>query len=303
MNRESSRAVLVFVALSVLVATPNGLRGEIDPEYKNYAPVFSPDGERIAFYGNRGGNWDIFIINSNGHDLFRVTDEPGYDGEPSWSPDGSKIVFTSDRDGDTEIYTMAIDGAALTQITHNDRGDGDPIWSPSGDRIVFVTQIEDRWLVHAMRPDGTNQVPLSEIAAQGRLRWSPDGAEITYAVDVEGQAGIPRMAADGRSIAILFPGHGLVGNPHLSTDGGKILFDAHADGADSSGDGKWELWTVRSDGSDVTRLTHDGRDDWGGFWSSDGQRIVYCGGGLDNTGYEIFIRDADGSGPIQLTHR
>jgi TolB protein len=294
-------------ALVLLIMLP-GLAFQAGSEqssvtYKNYAPVWSPDGASIAFYTDRDGNWEIYVMKADGAGLTRLTDHPGYDGEPSWSPDGQRLAFTSDRDSDREIHIMNVDGSGITQITHNDRRDEDAAWSPSGDRIIFLSEHAEQRYVHEMKPDGSQQKRLSEISSEGRIRWSGDGSVITYVTDVGGQIGIHKMTPGGKSLAVLFTEHSYVGNPQASPDGKKILFDAHAEGITSSGDGKWELWTMNWDGTGVTRLTNDSKDDWGGDWSRDGRRIVYCGGGLNNTGYEIFTMNADGSARRQLTDR
>ncbi|MFQ5549731.1 MAG: hypothetical protein ACE5FJ_00665 [Gemmatimonadales bacterium] len=70
----------------------------------NFAPFFSPDGERIIFSSNhhnpRGRNFDLYIVDSDGSNLVRVTNYGEFDGFPMFSPDGTKIVFASNRYGE-----------------------------------------------------------------------------------------------------------------------------------------------------------------------------------------------------------
>jgi Tol biopolymer transport system component len=57
------------------------------------------------------GNWEIFVMDSNGGNVTRLTNDRGNDGLPAWSPDGSTIAFASDRDGAWGIWAMNPDGS------------------------------------------------------------------------------------------------------------------------------------------------------------------------------------------------
>jgi Tol biopolymer transport system component len=65
------------------------------------APVWSPDGKRIAFQNYAPeGNYHIWTIGPDGRHPRELTDGPFDDREPAWLPDGSGLVFSSDRSGD-----------------------------------------------------------------------------------------------------------------------------------------------------------------------------------------------------------
>src|SRR5690606_17540005 len=86
-----------------------------------FAPRFSPDGRRVAFSQERGGNSDIFVMNLQSRSASRLTSDPGIDTSPSFSPDGSRIVFNSDRGGRPRLYVMSADGGGQRAIS---RGGG-----------------------------------------------------------------------------------------------------------------------------------------------------------------------------------
>ena len=73
---------------------------------------------QIAFMSQRDGNPEIYVMDADGGNLRRLTDNSDKDFSPSWSPDGKRIAFMSDRDGQVharhgwstyEIYVMNAD--------------------------------------------------------------------------------------------------------------------------------------------------------------------------------------------------
>lgn len=293
------RSVMPFALLLARFVTAQ------ESPYKNYAPVFSPDGTWVAFYSTAYGNFDLFTVSANGDGTHRLTDDPAYDGEPSWSPDGKRLVFVSNRDGDDELFLINADGSGLHQLTHNEHRDDYPAWSPASGRIVYRSELEGESRLFEIDPeDGATRL-LSEHAGDGRLRWSADGSQLVFAVEHQDGTAFLRLDADGNAsmAPLVLPDLPGAGNPQVSPDGRLVLFDAHSEARTESGDGLWELWTLDMETRELTRLTTNAVDDWGASWSRDGSRIVYAGGGRDNRGYEIFVMNADGSKPKQLTRQ
>ncbi len=80
------------------------------------APVLSPDGQQVAFMSRRDGNWEIYVVETNGSNLQRLTNDPGQDGLPTWSPDGRVLAFVSDRSGAWGIWVMTPTGQDQRQL-------------------------------------------------------------------------------------------------------------------------------------------------------------------------------------------
>jgi Tol biopolymer transport system component len=81
-------------------------------------------GDRILFTANREGNWDVYVVNTDGSGLTRLTDHPGRDGLATTSPDFQHIAFVSDRDGAWAVYVMNVDGSNQQKLFALDGGYG-----------------------------------------------------------------------------------------------------------------------------------------------------------------------------------
>jgi Tol biopolymer transport system component len=104
---------------------------------KNLVSSWSPDGVRIALSSNRDGNSEIYVMNLNGNNVVRLTNNLASDKEPAWSPDGNRIAFSTDRNGNFDIYVMSVEGAlqgngvpAVLCLTTSPSEDIGPVWMP-----------------------------------------------------------------------------------------------------------------------------------------------------------------------------
>ena len=84
-------------------------------------PIWSPDGDAIAFGSDRYDDGQIFVT-ADGTEVRQLTDNTDVQ-VVRWSPNGESIAFSSDRDGDTEIFVMNADGTQVRQLTDNDDDD------------------------------------------------------------------------------------------------------------------------------------------------------------------------------------
>ena len=84
-----------------------------DGDWNDEQPRWSPDGQRIAFTSNRGGSYNLYVMDADGGNVSRVTNHGGNDHDPVWLPDGQSLVFGSDRDrgiGRSDLYRLLARG-------------------------------------------------------------------------------------------------------------------------------------------------------------------------------------------------
>jgi TolB protein len=104
----------------------------------NNWPAYSPEGTRIAFCSSRDGDFDLYLMNSDGTNVNRVIKLKGMQARPCWSPDGTRLAFTGNRDGKYDLHAVNLDGTGLVRLTVVlDRADY-ATWHPDGRSLAFV---------------------------------------------------------------------------------------------------------------------------------------------------------------------
>ena len=218
---------------------------------------------RIAFVGNFSGTWQIYTINSDGSDLFQVTNLPATDffpadWFPNYSPNGRRIAFSHDMTGAVELYVINVDGTGLTQITHDNGENLFPQWSPDGTYILFSAQyISDPFDYHRLatiKPDGSNRLVITNSLFD----------------DI-----FPEYTIDARQIV-------------FSSSRGNLIS---------------ALWTMNSDGSHKKRITEPALEAGAVDVSPDGLHMVFVNQSGTELPSNLVVSDLDGTHQKNVTER
>ncbi len=234
------------------------------PRSQQRFPIWSPDGRYIAFHANRLGSYDIYVIGANGHNLRRITtnnreDLPTHVTEAfaSWSPDGRYLAFHATHTGAWNLYLLPIDEAQLQpapnltplvteswdgiiQLTDTMGTEVGLSWSPDGEHVayyaapqtndlravsfdIYTARVIDKQLVDIQqltKRSGTNTNP----------QWSPDGRQLVFVSNRDGDDDLYLMDADGGNIRQLTNHPATDYDPRWLPDGSGILFTSDRSG-------------------------------------------------------------------------
>ncbi len=189
---------------------------------------------QIAFASDRGGDVQIWLINSDGSgDPQKITSMPGGACQPSWSPDGNRIIFTSPCDKNRETYTgsslhiINIDSDDVEHLPILSSGDYDPSWSPDGGYIAYTSMRENRaqiYLVNLL--DNTSELISNELSQNMQPSWSPDGQEVVYSSTRRSPNQLVSQHIDNHNSDVLVTENleMFYSHPVWSPDGNIILF-------------------------------------------------------------------------------
>lgn len=166
-------------------------------------PAWSMDGRYLAFKSDRTGNWDIWILDLLTQELTNVTSHPADDRHPTWSPDGEWLAFISDRGSNWDIYKVRTNGAELTPVVATPAEERFPSWSPDGGSLAYHARLAANadsdiyvWDLDESRSQRLTSVAGDDWAAA----WSPDGTQIAFVSEQDGNNEIYVMDRDGRNL-------------------------------------------------------------------------------------------------------
>lgn len=180
---------------------------------------WSADGSQIVFHSARfptaepgpgHSALEVFLMNADGSDQTRLTENNFQDALADISPQG-RIVFNTNRDeGDHEIYDMNADGTDQRRLTFSPGEDAHPIYSPDGSKIVFHSrrtstnpQVTNNLDIFVMDADGSNVQQLTFTDAFEFFPvWSPDSTKIAFTGNTlnPNQFDVYVMDADGSNV-------------------------------------------------------------------------------------------------------
>ncbi len=246
---------------------PSGDRILYASTQEAYAGTCPPDPDRSHGYvWSLDPAYDIYVADTNGVAVGRLTKSPGYDAEATVSPKGDRIVFTSTRNGDIDLYSMNLDGSDVKQLTTQEGYDGGAFYSPDGSKIVY----------RASHPAGDELREYRELLKEGLIK--PHTLELWM------------MNADGTGKQQLTHSNAASFAPYFHPDGRHIIFSSNMDDPDGR---KFELYMIKTDGTSLERITYEKTFNSFPVFTEDGKQLIFCSNRNNNVPHStnIFIAD------------
>ena len=208
--------------------------------------VISKLNYEIVFTSNRDGNDEIYVMNSDGSNQTRLTNNNVKDWFPKWSPDGEKIAYLSEVNGKNQLFVMNKDGSNQKQISFDlniYNGYEWIEWSQDGTRIlVQVFSLQNIRQIYIVASDGSSQTFLAEGDYPNWLGSN----KIIY-----GGNGICSINSDGSNLTQITDGTIFDFCPVVSPHYDKIIFRSFRD----NDSGKASLHIMNLDGSNIKELS------------------------------------------------
>ncbi len=148
--------------------------------YVDRHPVWSPDGQYIAFDTTRWGGCELAVMKADGSGVRRLTHNALLNAFPVWSPDGRKLAFVSWKRGHGHIYVMDMQTERISIMTKNYLTCVTPSWAPDSEHLVFLGR---SYFGHFLAYMNGNQKPheLREFTEHASYpAWSPNGQQILF---------------------------------------------------------------------------------------------------------------------------
>lgn len=291
--------------LTILAGGPVAAQNTPQPAQHASNATISPDGRRIAFFSDRDGTGDYYVMNPDGSGVRRVTTDGGHRGRAYWDRDGSHLVFSRFAHDTTFIVSVPVGGGAAVEIGRVPGRAGAQLLG-DGQRVLYGLGDWSTMQLVTSKLDGTGRMPLT--AEPSAAFWcpatSPRGDLV--AVTRKDAAGMQiwMMNLDGSNARALTRFNSTQGNPQcpaISADGRWVAAQAEVNVPGDSTRTLGHIWLIDATSGEGTRLAAHTAPyvDELPVWFPDGRRIAFQS---DRTGqWEVYVMKVDGSEVKQLT--
>ncbi|UCF21372.1 MAG: PD40 domain-containing protein [Gemmatimonadota bacterium] len=230
---------------------------------------------RVAYVEKSPGGSEIYVVDSDGFAMRRVSRDSSIALSPAWSPKGDRLAYMSYQAGDPAIYESDLNPGISTLLVDLPGLDMTPDYSPDGTRLGFAGTIEGRtevFIYNLERRCCAERATFARYSNSLSPSFSPDGTRIAFNSDRLGQLHIFVKEVDATSAELVTPYiyDGSVHNagPDWSPLGDRIAFHGWVGGTP-------QIFTVAPDGRGLRQLTQQGRNE-DPSWAPDGRHIVFA---------------------------
>lgn len=272
----------------------------LTPEPTNLPTPMGGGWGQIAFASTRGGNPQIWVINSDGTNQLPLTNVGVGACQPTWSADGLKLAYISPCTGsgiretypNARIYILDLQTKETLQIPSSSLSDYQPTWSPDGKTIAFSTVGERQTVIALYDVESGTRTDLTMRGGKNIFpAWSPDSTQIAYIATTSGSEVLWLMQADGigQRLYISLETKVRYENPAWSTDGSTLVFTKIGGGIAVS---RLHASPISSEGAVEVALSEDLLPRTDASYSPDGLWLVFDAW-LDGSNHDIYIAPPD----------
>jgi len=263
------------------------------PRWSDFDPVFSPDGQTLAFARRGTGIYMVSVLRGEEQRLI----SGGYNWGLAWAPDGRHIVFP-DASWPVNagwLWKISLHGGEPERLQFGQEGIEPMI---RGNQLVYVRQMANinvwRRKLSSSHTAGPADRFISSTRMESGPQFSPDGSKITFESTRSGYYEVWVCRSEGSGLIQLTHFKSITGTPRWSPDGQRIAFDSRTPG-------NADIFVIDSQGGSPRRLTSELSSDVVPSWSRDGRWIFFAS---DRSGrWEVWKIPSDGGTTVQVTHQ
>ncbi len=249
-------------------------------------PKISPDGKKIAFsvtssfLAEGKSRSQVCIIDADGGNLRKVTNDSVSDSHPSWSPDGKTLLYLSTQKEGSQAWSISADSGESVQLTHFATGVSDAVWTSDGKHIVFTSDVFPECGAdndcNKKNDDGVSSGPIHAHMADRLLyrhwtSWKDGRRSHILIFDVESKKYTDLSPGDFDAPVFSLGGGGLA----LSPDGKELCYASNHD-ANEAETTNADLFVVPTEGGTPKNITSENKAyDGDPGYSPNGKYIAY----------------------------
>jgi TolB protein len=252
---------------------------------------------QIAFLMQESAGKEIYLIDFDGHNLRRLTQDHTVNLSPAWSPDAKWLMYTSYAARNPDLIMIDTSGQQRQTIHRLPGLNAAPAWSPDMQSIALVLSRDQNSEVYILNKNRQLERLTRHYNIDTSPTWSPDGKKIAFTSDRSG-TGAPQIyimdsiKGDRSQVTRISFGSGYNDNPAWSPNGDKIAY--------TSREGrKFQIRIYDLNTHKSQLLTSGFGSSEQPSWSPDGRFIIYRK--RENNRYNLFIQKFGSGEARQLT--
>lgn len=251
---------------------------------------------KVAFRSGR----EIYLMDYDGYNVRRISNEGALTLLPNLSPDGSKVAYVSYASGFPNIQVRATsDGLPYGFPRFTSGTTSSPVFSPDGAQLAFASSKDSNAMeIYVSNTGGSSirRLTYNDGIIDTSPRWNPKtGREIAFVSDRSGSPQLFVMDADGGNVRRLLTAGGQADTPAWSPDGRYIAYTWRP-----SSDSQFNIYVMDIASGQIVQLTDHSGSNEAPAWAPDGRHLVFQS---NRTGApEIWAMHIDGSDQRRLTN-